>query len=149
MERRFHPDVERLLREGGWASGRRASSEVAHWRQRLESPAGFVLHDAAKSVLLEFGGLRLGRSGPGVNVGRATLNLDPTLVSDDQLLRDGFPQFRGRSLFPLGEVDGGHALLAVDISGEVYSFMDEVYGHWPTFDAALDGLLRGIRSQAV
>ena len=141
----YHPDVERALRAAGWAPGRQVPHLVGHWRATLEKER-FVLHRAAESVLLEFGGLRITAVGPGVAVSSSGLNLDPDLaIGESDRFLDYFPELHNRSVFPVGESDDGHAFVGVDPQGVTYLLADEVFARWATFNTALDGLLRGVR----
>ena len=139
-------EVEHLLRAAGWYPGRRVPARVAEWRAALEAGGRFILHPAAERVLLEYGGLAIDVDGPGRDVARSPLRLDPTLADgeEDRLL-DRFPRLHGRSFFPLGEVAGGHAFLAVDRTGVIVELMDTIYAEWPSFAAALPALLLGWR----
>ena len=146
---RHDPEVERLLVAAGWHPGRQVADLVAQWRGALESDGGFQLHPAAESVLLEYGGLVIDSHGPGRDLARSPLHLDPTLaVGEEDRLHEYFPELAGRDFFPLGETDHGHAFLAIDHRGAVVQVMDEVYGEWPSFDAALESLLLGRRGAA-
>ena len=143
---RHDPDVERLLLAAGWHPGRRVAELVTQWRGALESDGGFQLHAAAESVLLEYGGLVIESHGPGRDLARAPLHLDPMLaLGEEDRLHEYFPELAGRDLFPLGETDHGHAFLAIDRQGAVVQVMDEVYGKWSSFDEALESLLLGRR----
>jgi SUKH-3 immunity protein of toxin-antitoxin system len=143
----FHPEVDRALRSAGWQPGRRVPELVTKWRLALESGSRFTLHQAAESVLIEFGGLRIERVGTGVEVSSLRVDLDPAVaLGEDDRLLDYFPELHNRSVFPLGEVEGGHAFLGIDLTGVTYLVMDEVHGRWPSFPLALDGVLRGVRA---
>ena len=122
------------------------SDLVAQWRRALESDAGFRLHPVAESVLLEYGGLVIDSHGPGRDLARSPLRLDPTLaLGEEDRLHEYFPELAGREFFPLGETDHGHAFLAIDRRGAVVQVMDEVYGRWSSFESALESLLLGRR----
>ena len=141
--------IESLLRRAGWYPGRRDQHAVAGWQAKLALD-GFSMHAAAEAVLLEFGGLHVGDSGPGVECARADVRLDPTLaIGERDRLQEYFPQVHGRGLYPLGETDGGHCILAIAEDGEVFRVMDEVIDRWPSFRVALRALLLGLRSRAV
>jgi len=143
---RHDPEVERLLLAAGWYRGRQVADLVAQWRRALESEGGFTLHAPAESVLLEYGGLVIDAHGPGRDLARSPLHLDPTLaLGEEDRLHDYFPELAGRGFFPLGETDHGHAFLAIDHRGAVVQVMDEVYGEWPSFETALESLLLGRR----
>jgi hypothetical protein len=118
-----------------------------HWKHALEGGGRFTLHEAAEAVLLSFGGLRLGERGPGDQISRSTVYLDPAVaIGEEDRFCDYFERLRGRDVFPLGEIDDGHAFLGIDRAGRVYLLMDEVFAEWPSFEAALDALIRGVRS---
>jgi hypothetical protein len=144
--------IEHTLRNAGWREGRDVRELVTHWSAEL-APEGFRLHAAAERVLLEFGGLRVGSSGTGRERATSRLVLDPSLaLGEHDRLHEYFDELRGRDVFPLGEVDGGHAFLAMAEDGEVFLLMDAIYDAWPSFESALPALLlglRGLRSQAV
>jgi hypothetical protein len=134
-------EIGRLLRDAGWFPSRRLPEAVARWRSALEAE-GFVLHPAAEAVLVEFGGLHVGSMGPGVEMARSEVCLDPSLAVGE---RERFAELRGRQVFPLGEVDGGNGFLGVDRAGAVYLVAEEVLARWPSFEAALRSLVTGTR----
>ncbi|MFS8103167.1 SUKH-3 domain-containing protein [Lentzea alba] len=106
-----------LLTEAGWSPGR--AVDVTEWRVELEE-MGFVMHEAAERVLVEFGGLLLEAEGTGVRHGRCALELDPLLGVGSRKSFDDFAAKAGtRDLYPIGEVDWGHASLAIDPDGQV------------------------------
>jgi len=106
-----------LLTEAGWSPGR--AVDVAEWRTEL-AEKGFVMHEAAERVLTEFGGLLLEAEGAGVRSGRCALELDPVLGAGSKKSFDDFAVKAGtQDLYPLGEVDWGHASLAIDPDGQV------------------------------
>ena len=87
-------------------------------------------------MLLEFGGLSVGKSGPGVERARVALRLNRALAIGERVrLQDYFEELHGRGAFPLGDADGGHLFLAMAEDGEVFILMDKVYDRWPCFDA--------------
>ena len=137
-----------MLRDAGWHPGRRVPDAVERWRTTL-TPEGFRLHAAAEAVLLEYGGLHIGRVGPGVDQARSDVELDPVLAAGEADRFGDFPELAGRSVFPLGEAAGGHLFLGIAETGEVYALMDEVHGRWTAFSAALTHLLLGIRQADV
>jgi hypothetical protein len=146
---RHDPEVEQLLVAAGWYPGRQVTDLVARWRGALESDGGFQLHPAAESVLLEYGGLVIDSHGPGRDLARAPLHLDPTLaLGEEDRLHEYFPELAGRDFFPLGETDNGHVFLAIDRGGAVVQVMDEVYGRWSSFERALESLLLGRRGSS-
>jgi hypothetical protein len=118
---------------------------VARWRVALEAE-GYVLHAAAEAVLLEYGGLRVGSVGPGREVARSDVWLDPSVAAGErERFEDWLPELRGRTVVPVGEAHHSHGFVGVTPDGEVYLVMDGVYGRWPSFQAALQALLLGLQ----
>ncbi|GAA3990437.1 hypothetical protein GCM10022247_06490 [Allokutzneria multivorans] len=103
-----------LLLGSGWFPGRAA--EVSGWRAELAG-WGFVMHEAAERVLTEFGGLLIEADGAGVRHGRCTVEVDPTLGTFSPAWVEGVD---AQDLYPLGEVDSGHAALAISAHGDVF-----------------------------
>jgi hypothetical protein len=97
-------------------------------------------------VLMEFGGLHVGRTGAGVERARSDVRLEPALAVGERARFDGrFAELGGKEVLPLGEVVGGNAFLGVAATGEVYLLGDEVLARWPSFGMALRSLLSGTR----
>lgn len=147
-ETRFDPPVNSLLQAVGWRAGRNVAEAVARWESALDED-GFALHAVAKNILLEFGGLHVGRSARGVDRARTDIHFDPTLAIGQRDHFESFDELRGHSGYPLGEVEDGHGFLVVADSGRTFLVMDEIYDRWATFDVALRSLLLGLRSPAV
>ena len=94
---------------------------------------------AARQILAEFGGLTVGKPGPGVAQARGSIAFDPTLLVGES---DRFP---GSGLYPLGEVDGGHGFLLADIGGRIWvSYLgSDAHTTGADIDDALDRILLG------
>ena len=138
--------IEQILRDAGWFPGRRVPDDLlAAWLTVLERDGRFRSHQEAVSTLREFGGLQVGVSGPGRARATLDVHVDPSLVvgEEDRIL-GRLIELRGKGLFPLGEVGGGHSFLAMARSGEVFLVMDAVHGRWPSFTAAIESLLLGL-----
>ncbi|WP_168200880.1 SUKH-3 domain-containing protein [Allokutzneria sp. NRRL B-24872] len=103
-----------VLLKSGWTPGR--AVEVSCWRTEL-AEQGFAMHEAAERVLAEFGGLLIEAEGAGVRHGRCTVEVDPTLGT---FSRSWEEKVGAQDLYPLGEVDWGHAVLAIDADGAVF-----------------------------
>lgn len=110
-------EVEEVLRGAGWYPGR--NSDPAPWREQLEAD-GFHIHPSAETFLREFGGLSVGHSGPGITRAREPFELDPLLALGEADRFGEWGQEIGRRLYPLGELDHGHAFLGLDEQGELY-----------------------------
>jgi hypothetical protein len=139
------PEVDGLLRAAGWLPVRRVPDVVARWRAALEVEE-FVIHPAAEAVLREYGGLLIGAVGPGREMARSDLVVDPMVAAGE---RDRFenwlPELQARAVVPVGKAHHSHGLIGVAEVGEVFLLMDKVYARWPSFEAALHGLLLGLR----
>ncbi len=125
-----------MLRDSGWFPQRNVSAA-------LVLPLDFAPFPAALDVLSEFGNLRIGRRGPGIEFARTPVVLDPMMAVGES---DRFVEFAaplGVSLYPLGETDDGHGFITIDERGRVFLIFDDLYFVGHTFDRALDNLLRG------
>ncbi|MFG3100261.1 SUKH-3 domain-containing protein [Streptomyces sp. NPDC048182] len=142
--RRWSPATERVLRSAGWRPGRSVS--VDNWEKVLrEADDGYVMHEAARRFLAEFGGLEVFEKGPGVNAGRASFRLDPALAKWDYEIIESLGEEVEVSLYPLGDLWQGNFYLAMAENGTVYFGMDDAEWLAQSPDEALDRLIRGIR----
>ncbi|MGW2564173.1 SUKH-3 domain-containing protein [Streptomyces sp. NPDC001514] len=133
-------EVEAVLRGSGWHPGR--SVDTAVWRERLEAE-GFRVHSAAEEFLREFGGLTVDSGGPGITRAREAFELDPLLALGEDDRFGEWGEEIGRRLFPLGELDHGHAFLGLDEQGELYVVADWLarFGRMPE---AMENLVVGV-----
>lgn len=128
---RFSSEVERLLQGAGWYPGREIGTDAVHaWADALESPDGFQMTEAARSLLGEFGGLHLR--------GRSDLNLDPLRCDGEE---DRFEELLQRGIFPIGDAGGGHMVCAVDAEGLFYAWFEQMWWDGVPFIQALEYLL--------
>jgi hypothetical protein len=141
--------TEATLRSAGWTPTRCEHAKVQRWRAALEQPGGFVMSHAAARVLAEFGGLRAEARGPGIECARGSFDLNPLLAEGEEDRFAAFAAFVEGPMFPLGELDGGHAFLGIDTTGAVFlvegwlaRLGDDIY-------AALDATLEGRKSIVV
>lgn len=141
MEKAIHPEVRRMLIEAGWHPDRDEQGT-------LELPADFEIFPAALQVLKEFGMLRVGTGGTGIDRARSTLYLNPRLADGESDRFEPFESQIGDRLYPLGEVDGGYGFLAIDRRGRVFWIMDFVQFVAEKFDESLEVLLLGKRGVA-
>jgi hypothetical protein len=136
-------ETERRLRAAGWHPERRETAKVEAWRIALESPEGFCMSAAARAALEELGGLRAAARGPGLECARGSFVLDPELAWGEEDRFGGFSRPLAGGMFPLGEVDGGHAFLGIDEAGVVYTVGDGISRLGDSVYAALDSILQG------
>lgn len=135
-EERFSTQTLEMLREAGWFPGRDVSRD-------LKLPRGFKPFPAALKVLAEFGNLRIGRDGPGIEFRRKPVILDPMLVAGEDDRYAEFSRLLGVGLYPLGETADGHAFLAIDELGRVFFIFGDMFFVGDSFESALENLLLG------
>jgi hypothetical protein len=136
MAERFPPEVVSVLRAAGWFEGRRVGDrDIERWERRVASTGHAApMFPSVRAALYEFGRLTIGKQGPGRDLATMSVRFDPVYgeVTDD------FEQMVGRSLYPLGDADGGACLLAMDESGNAYL---NLTGDWAITGPSLDALL--------
>lgn len=136
MTARFSPRVEAELRAAGWFEGRR--TDISIWDTFPMRPFA-----AAREVLVEFGGLRIGDTGPGTDFARSDVDLTPTWTN---LSFDGYHDLErlvGQLLYPLGQVHRRNGELLIDETGTMYLLWEELMHVAPSFDQGLELLLLG------
>jgi hypothetical protein len=154
-EPRFPDDVRQVLQDAGWFPGRSVTADIDRWAAGFtprESPKGrrHELFPAARAVLDEFGGLKVGQRGHGQDLGRFPFAIYPaTDWFPDPDLYAEFAEEIGKRAFPIGIHDDGPSELAIDEDGRVFLL------HWSddllegeTIDEALVTLIRGAQPRA-
>ncbi|MFF8266629.1 SUKH-3 domain-containing protein [Streptomyces sp. NPDC016562] len=133
-------EAETVLRGAGWYPGRSVDTTV--WREQLEAD-GFRVHAAAEGFLREFGGLTVAGGGPGITRAREAFSLHPlhALGEDDRFGEWG--EEISRCLFPVGELDHGHAFLGLDEQGELY-VVDNWLARFGRMPEAMENLVLGV-----
>lgn len=96
----------------------------------------------AEAALLEFGGLRVTASGPGVDRAREPFELDPTLAIDAESLFNEYSALLEKKLFPMGEASD-QAFIAIADTGEVYLIFEGVQLIGMNVREALSNLIEG------
>jgi hypothetical protein len=141
---RWDEFVRATLTAAGWFSGKDQSARIRDWTFELQGE-GFTLFPAAERALREFGGLRVEVAGPGRECARSSFEVKPSLALGE---RDRFAAFEhtiGKRLFPLGEIEKGHAFLAIDEDGALYTLMDEGFLLGNDIDEAIARMIVGLR----
>jgi len=141
--------VREALDAAGWFPGRVMPAQAREWIRELDRPDGFQVFAAAERVLTEFGGLHIRAMGPGVEAARMSIEVDPTLAFGEEDRFEACAMRLNRRLYPLGEVEGGHAFVAIAEDGRVYLLMDEPLAVVGSFDEALAALVEGRRWREV
>ncbi len=119
-----HPDtlspaIAEILERAGWYEGRDVPIP-------LSAPDGLTLFPIAEAVLRQFGGLRFGECGAGVDFATSDVVIDPGLAVHLKSELDEYGRPLGTRLFPLGEVHRGHGYLVIDEQGRTYLLSDEL-----------------------
>jgi len=107
--------------------------------------AGVATHEAARQFLLEFGGLIIDISGPGITRAREPFELDPMQCSGEEERFLEWGNEIGRSIFPIGIFDEGRFFLGIDEEGEVY-VLETWLASFGKFPEALENLITGVRA---
>lgn len=140
---RWSAETDWVLRRCGWHPGRSVST--ADWERRLhEDDEGFVLHDAARRFLGEFGDLEISQRGPGRSAARSPFRLDPLAALYESEIFDDLSEQVGERLYPLGAIDGGVSFLCMAATGAVFTGMDDPHLLARSGDEALNKLIEGI-----
>lgn len=135
---RFPDEVVRILEEAGWDT---AKDRL----QGLELPVDFDLFPLAETILREFGGLRIGRVGSGVDFARSDVRIYPMAGAGFKEEVSECPELPAGLCYPLGDFHREHGLLFIFENGEIYYLFDGMTWLADSFDAALVALLLGIR----
>jgi hypothetical protein len=134
--RRFGFWVRWMLTRAGWAAN---AERIVPWEDLPPNP-----FSQAKEIVSEFYGLTVGSGGRGKLCGRVTLTFDPNAAAGK--LVEKLENELGLKLYPLGEVDRGHAYFFVAEDGRIYMWFDDppiLVAH--SFDDALPRMLLGLR----
>ena len=150
---RFPATVDAALREAGWQPGRWDIRQAEEWADALRAhttPAGHqhTVFPAAVEAWAEFGGLHISPGGPGRQIAPTALRIDPLAGIHLARTLGDLGRALDTEISPLGEegdVRTGTAILAIDITGRVYSI--DHTGDWylgEDIDQALTTLLTGL-----
>lgn len=140
---RWSAETDWALRRAGWHPGR--SVPTAEWERSLyEEDEGFVMHEAARRFLAEFGGMTINVYGPGRTMSRSPVRLDPLVARWDFEIIDVQSEEMGTYLYPLGDTDRGNAYLTMAANGVVYMGMDYPKLLADSGDQALSKLIEGL-----
>src|SRR5215204_604308 len=116
---RFTNQTEKTLRRAGWYPGRQVPNVVASWKDNAML-SEFEMFPSAEKVLVEFGGLKIGKQGPGETCSREPFEIDPALAGyEGDMFRD-FSALVNTKLYPLGEVAQGLGYWAIGENDHIY-----------------------------
>jgi len=138
---RFSRQVEDVLLRAGWSPTRRA--DISKWVRLLTQIGHFRIFPSAEIVLSEFGGINVYQHDAGIECARESFEINPLVAQGCESEFRRAEAVVTDKLFPLGEVVGGQAFLAIGESGSVYYFMETIglVGH--SFDEAVTRLIEG------
>ena len=147
MISRPSPRLLSVLQDAGWSPSRDVSQQAEKWLNELCERGRFPRLEVARAILGSFGGLHLQPSGHGEDFAPGPIDFDPLLAIGEE---DRFQRFEEgkRKLFPLGEVDNGHAFLAVDDEGHLYVVGDELMAMGDSLEEGLSNLIHGRRHRS-
>lgn len=135
----FSDDVRKILIDAGWHDKR----NVTH---ALEISSEFTLFPRAREVLAEFGGLRFGSNGPGIECARLEAYINPSIANHTGPIIKKYENILNTRLFPLGGFGDSDGYLIIDEEGRIYALPIVSYKLVPlapTFFEALEFLLLG------
>ena len=130
-----------ILRESGWYAGRDVSPSFM-------LPVQFTTFQEAEKVLKEFGGLRIGKCGAGIDFAAGDVEIDPGLAVHLKKELDDYERALKLKLYPLGEAYRGDVYLVIDERGQTYLLSDELAPFAPSFPRTLEMLLLGKNADA-
>lgn len=133
--------IVKILRDAGWHENRNLNPA-------LSIPSQFTPFPRALEVLAEFGGLRFGSCGAGIECATSDVYFEPNKARHLVSQLRSFEGILLTRLAPLGELDGGHAYLIIDEEGRMYVLSAMSLDLLPlasTFSEGLEFLLLGKR----
>lgn len=145
MQRKLSTAADQALRAAGWYPGRDISSLVADWFAHLCDSSMFAAFPEARRVLSEFGDITVTSLFAGVDYAPGKIVLDPVLALGEQDRFESFEDDAGSRLFPLGEIYGGHAFLAIGESGRLFMVGDDLTLLGDSFEEGISNLIEGRR----
>ncbi|WP_326587250.1 SUKH-3 domain-containing protein [Streptomyces sp. NBC_01294] len=135
--------MEEELHAAGWMPGR--NIDASAWITPFEA-AGLPAHEAARTFLSEFGGLRFMFSGPGIECAREPFDLDPSECEGEEDLFLEWGEELGLSLFPIGQTREGVEFMAIDETGLICT-LGTYAGSYGKVPQAFERLLLGLECE--
>ena len=117
----WEPEVSEILTHAGWRPGREVDS--TDWCAWL-SESGFKVHASFRNFISEYGGLNIRHGGEGVARAREPIEFDPELARGEEDRFEEWGRVIGKTILPIGELDGGRFFLGLDEDGVLYLIVD-------------------------
>jgi hypothetical protein len=140
---RWSSETDGVLRKAGWQPGRAVATET--WEWILRERGSFVVHEAARRFLAEFGGLVSYGWPADSRVTQSAIRFDPLTAEWDEGTFARLSEKAGTPLCPVGRADNGNSYLGMGENGVLYLAREDVE---PLGDSADQGLDLLVRSQA-
>jgi len=141
----FTKFTKEVMTRAGWSPGRSVEDIVDQIEMTLRESDSWEIFPAARSVLLEFGGIKVDQHGAGETIAREPFHIDPLLAIGERDRFDPFESVIGKRLYPIGEAATGHYFLAIAEDGETFLLMHNLVPIGKSFVEAIENLVRGIR----
>ncbi|UYZ62614.1 SUKH-3 domain-containing protein [Hymenobacter weizhouensis] len=136
----FNQEVLSLLRQAGWFPGRNVG-------ETIDYPSDVNYPIDTQMLLNEYGKLFVRSTGAGVNMGRNSIDFDPSWA-DQESSEDGrlhyYSELIGTTLYPIGYIRDESLFLCVDSSHKVYMAGDNLYWMGNSFVEGISNILLGI-----
>ena len=135
-------DARGLLAAEGW-SPRQDRRDYAREVLAEIAADGFSVVPGLESALAHFGGVTVQPEGPGIEVGRMSIEFDARLALGEADRFSEFEEAMGISLSPLGEVEGGMAFLALGSDGGLYFLFQDAWRAGQSLEQGIDAIITG------
>jgi len=145
QNRRPGPIFLKVMSHAGWFSGRIVADLVNDVERKLIVSDNWEIFPAARSALLEFGGIQVIQNGPGANAAREPFEINPLLAMGESDRFVPFELVLGKKLYPMGEAATGHYFLAIAEDGQTFLLMHNLVLVGDSFVDALENLITGVR----
>lgn len=140
---RWSSETDGVLRKAGWQPGRAVATDT--WEWILRERGSFVVHEAARRFLAEFGGLVTYGWPADSSTTQSAIRFDPLTAEWDEETFARLSEKAGTPLCPVGRADNGNSYLGMAENGVLYLARE---GLEPLGDSADQGLDLLVRSQA-
>lgn len=136
----FNTEVLALLKQAGWFPGRNVGDMVDY-------PSDVAYPLDIQMLLNEYGKLFVRSTGAGVNMGRNSIDFDPSWAEQESS-EDGklhyYSSVIGTTLYPLGYVPDESLMLCIDSDHKVYMAGDYLYWVGNSFAEGISNILLGV-----